>query len=124
LKFSLLSLFGAVLLAAITFSSLRGGMGSYALLRNVAYISFLTAVLVALYSRDHRRPFAGGWAICSGVTLALVFLGVPILGSYLQVSPDPHYGIVIDVAFSVILAYLGGSLAAKLSSRRSPDSCE
>lgn len=100
---------------------MTGGLFPFAVLRLFAIFSFLAALVFSLYSSSPGRAFAGGWAICSGVALAMIFSGTPIVGPYLRVSPDPHYGTVIDVAFSVMLAYLGGVLARNLNSQLPPN---
>lgn len=120
LKFSLISLVGFVLIAGLTFAALAGGMVPFAILRLAALIAFLAAILIAVYSSLPEKSFAGGWAICSGVSLLLIFAGVPITGAFLLYSPDPAHGAIVDLAFSFVLAYFGGTLSSRLASNQGP----
>ena len=111
MKFSLSTLLGAVLLGAISFAAMSGHVWCYALLQTGAFVSFLASLIVAIYGKSPSSVFAGGWAICSGVTLGLRFLNIPILGAYAWDAPDPFQNHVVDLGFTFLIAFFGGSLA-------------
>lgn len=111
MKFTLLTLTLTALVAGLTFNAMNGWLLPFALLRMLAITLFLWSLICVVYAGD-SRAFAGGWAICSGASLMMIFAELPMIGAYFQVSPDPHFGIVIDIAVSFVLAFFGGVLAA------------
>ena len=116
MKFTLLTLVLTALVAGLTFNAMNGWILPFALLRMLAITLFLWSLICVVYARNSRnsRNFAGGWAICSGASLMMVFAGIPIIGVYVQTSTDPHFQMVIDIAVSFVLAYFGGVLASRL----------
>lgn len=113
MKFTLLTLVLTALVAGLTFNAMNGWILPFALLRMLAITLFLWSLICVVYARNSRN-FAGGWAICSGASLMMVFAGMPIIGVYVQTSTDPHFQMVIDIAVSFVLAYFGGVLASRL----------
>ena len=129
MKFSLISLVTGTVVAALTLASISGGGHTYwgAGLRIALLLSFLTSVLFAVYSKSHSKDFSLGWAICGGTTLGLIFCQVPLIATPVEhavrrANPLTDFqGYSLDLAFSAVAAYLGGSLAVALRRREQPE---
>ena len=126
MQFSLLSLIAGTFVAALTLASIAGGGHTYwgAGLRVALLLAFLASVLFAVYSKSQFKDFSLGRAICGGITLALIFCHVPLIATPVEhavrrANPMTEFrGYSLDLAFSAVVAYLGGSLAVALRRRR------
>ncbi len=112
MKFSILTLVTLTTLAGITFATVNVHGMFYIFLRVATLLSVLIAILTAIYGGVSVRPFAVGWALCTGTILGLHFLRVNLVGIYLQFYfPDPGLASVVDVDLSLVSGYLGGCYA-------------
>ena len=116
---------GAVVVAALTIAPIVSNQEYlHGVFQTAVLLTFLATLLHTIYAGPRRSAFAGGWAICTGVMLTLVYMRLPILALYIEHAarrayPRADFNVRnIDMAFTVITAYLGGTYASYLQRRR------